>query len=71
MTVRKLWLASEKQTAREFTAETTSKNSLEPVGAITEAARDGSTSETILNPESLDGGVINAVKIISLCNVAS
>lgn len=65
MSVRKLWLAGDSGSSAEFTAENT-QDALEPKGIVRRDS-DGSILDPVTNGEGLD----NALRIASLCNVAS
>lgn len=65
MSVRKLWLAGDQQTAAEFTAENT-QDALEPAGVV---RRD--IDDSALDPADLRDGLIQTLRIASLCNVAT
>jgi len=65
MSVQKLWLASSPETNSEFTAELNT-NALVPEGQITRDS-DG----TPLDPQSLPEGIAQAVRVASLCNIAT
>lgn len=65
MSVRKFWLAGEPHRAVEYIADIT-QNALEPIGDVRREA-----GGSILDPASLGGGLAEALRIASLCNVAT
>ncbi|PPR03337.1 hypothetical protein CVT24_012577 [Panaeolus cyanescens] len=65
MSVNKLWLAAEPSNAAEFTAEVT-QDALNPAGNV---RRDSDNS--VLDPTTISEGLARAVRIASLCNVAT
>jgi magnesium-transporting ATPase (P-type) len=65
MSVQKFWLASSPQFISEFSAAL-NPNALEPTGEI---IRDGDS--TVLDTTTLPEGVAQAVRVSSLCNIAT
>ncbi|KAL0948852.1 hypothetical protein HGRIS_008973 [Hohenbuehelia grisea] len=65
MTVRKLWLGGEEGKSQEYTANVESDNAIEPVGKINDA------TGVVVEPSSLNEGFAQAVRVASLCNVAT
>ncbi|PPQ92400.1 hypothetical protein CVT25_008750 [Psilocybe cyanescens] len=65
MSVRKFWLAGDPHQAVEYTADVT-QNALEPVGNV---RKDDNGS--LLEPASLGNGLVEAIHVASLCNVAT
>ncbi|KJA23837.1 hypothetical protein HYPSUDRAFT_65955 [Hypholoma sublateritium FD-334 SS-4] len=65
MSVRKLWLAGDQQMTAEFTAENT-QDALEPAGIV---RRD--MDDSALDPADLCDGLVQTLRIASLCNVAT
>ncbi|KAJ3511928.1 hypothetical protein NLJ89_g3815 [Agrocybe chaxingu] len=65
MSVRKFWLAGDPNKSAEFTAETT-QDALQPVGIV---RRD--SDHSVLEAESVKEGLARAVRVASLCNVAT
>ena len=65
MYVRKLWLPGNNGQSREFVAETT-PSAIAPEGSIREGD-DG----PLLQRDDLNAGVVDAVKVASLCNTAT
>lgn len=65
MSVRKLWVAGDPLNAIEYTADVT-QNAVEPVGSVRNEI-DGS----VVEPSSLNEASVNAIRIASMCNVAT
>ncbi|CAA7264368.1 unnamed protein product [Cyclocybe aegerita] len=65
MSVRKFYVAGTPDKAAEFTAETT-QDAIQPVGVV---RRD--SDDSVLEPGSIKEGHAKAIRIASLCNVAS
>ncbi|KAJ7641656.1 hypothetical protein FB45DRAFT_900727 [Roridomyces roridus] len=65
MSVRKMWLVGDAE-GYELSTHTTS-DALEPVGDIHEGGDNG----PVVNPDSIHEGLAQAIRVASLCNVAT
>ncbi|KAF9569016.1 sodium transport ATPase [Agrocybe pediades] len=65
MSVRKFWLAGDPHHAVEYAVDV-NQDALEPVGAVRKCDDD-----SVLDPNALSKGLVEAVHVASLCNVAT
>lgn len=66
MSVKKLWLAGDKE-CLELTADTTS-NPLDPVGAVRSGEK---VNGPVLDKANLCEGLVQAIRVAALCKVAT
>ncbi len=66
MSVRKMWIAGAPGEGYELSTQTAS-NALEPVGTV----HKGGDGGPVINPNDLDEGLAQTLRVASLCNVAT